>query len=242
MTQAGEAFATALVKMEKVECQYKDDDETWRCVLDGDSGHLETNIARDRKINKPQTPATLAQVNSSCWPSQAHHLIPHQQLSRHPVTQWIQKKKGKLLGDCNYSVNHGLNGKFMPYASSLKEWSSARTNRKQQISELVMKAAGIQLHQGKHSYKPYNTGQAGYKTRVAEYLEKIKSHGGSHYDPKTGCEDCRKKTQGKLKPRNNTVLMLDRASKQLDSDIRNGKIAVSRRASDYVAGVGSLNG
>ena len=241
MTQAGEAFAAALVKMEKIECTYKEDDEKWKCVLEGDSGHLETNIKRDRSIAKPQTPATLAQVNSSVWPSQAHHLIPHQQLARHHVTQWIAKKKGKLLGDCSYSVNHGMNGKFMPYASALAEWKTASPARKDVISEAVMKAAGIQLHQGKHSYQPYNRGQAGYKTRVAEYLEKIKSHSGGHYDPKKGCEECRKKTDGKVKPRHNTVQMLDRASKQLDSDIRKGRIAVSRRASDYVANVGPLS-
>jgi hypothetical protein len=238
--EAFEAFAAVLAKMdEEIECQYKPAKEPWNCVLAGDSGHLETNIKRDRKISKPQTPARLAQVNSRVWPSQAHHLIPHVQLSGHVVTEWIEQDKGTLQYDANYSVNHGMNGKFMPYASALAEWSSASTDRKTEIANAVMKAAGIQLHQGAHSYEPYNDGQAGYKTRVEEYLEAVKDQSVSHYDPEV-CEKCSQEKSGKVPPRRNTVTMLDRASKQLDQDIRDGQIAVSRRASDYVASGASL--
>jgi hypothetical protein len=241
--EAGEAFAAALAKTdEKVKCQYKKPKDEWKCVLGGDSGHLETNIKRDRGKAKPETPASLAQVTKSRWPSQAHHLIPHVQLSGHVVTEWIAESKDALLGDCNYSVNHGLNGKFMPYASSLSDWKSASTEKKVKIANKVMKAAGIQLHQGAHSYEPYNENQDGYKTRVEEYLEKVKDQSVGHYDPETGCEECRETTNGKVPPRRNTVSMLDRASKQLDKDIRKGEIAVSRRASDYVANVGPLGG
>ena len=47
----------------------------------------------------------------------------------------------------------------MPYASALSDWSGASDTKKEAISNAVMKAAGIQLHQGAHSYEPYNDGQ-----------------------------------------------------------------------------------
>lgn len=243
MTQAGECFAATLDTLEKsTPCTFREGVERWRCVLAGNSDHLASNITRDRSVAKPQTPIRLSQVHAKCWPSQAHHLIPHQQLARHAVTQWIAESKGKLLGDCDYSVNHGNNGKFMPYASSLEDWKSASTERRREIADAVMRRAGIQLHQGPHRYKPYGQGHAGYKTRVAEYLQKITSHSAGHYSASSGCAECRQRTNGKVQPRRNTVQMLDRASRQLESDIRRGRIFVSRRAADHVDDVGPLRG
>ena len=236
----GVAMLVELMVKETV-CEHKPEAQKWVCKLDGESTRLAGNITDHKDIPKPSVPARLSGVTSDSWPSQAHHLIPWQQLLKHPVTQWLAKKKQKLRGDNDYSVDHGNNGKFMPYASDLREWSGANTDRKRAIVEAVMTAAGIQLHQGPHSYKPYGVGEDGYKTRVGEYLDAIKANSHDHFSAKPPCEDCKNKADGKkLPPRRNVVRYMDGASKFIEGDIDTGKIFVSRRAAEFVAAGGVL--
>jgi A nuclease family of the HNH/ENDO VII superfamily with conserved AHH len=236
MAEMSEGVAALLDLMEEdVKCEFKPKDETWTCILEGDADRLGRNIKKHREIKKPQVPKTLADVSSDSWPSQAHHLIPWQQLDKHPVIQWLAESKQKLLKDTYYSVDHGRNGKFMPYASDLPEWSSSSAAKKRKIAEKVMQKAGIQLHQGPHSYKPYGVGEEGYKTRVAEYLDAIHDDSGDHYVSDPPCKDCKAKSKGgKRSPRANVVRYMDAASGFIETDINVGRVFVSRRAADFV--------
>lgn len=243
MTQVGESVTVALIidSNEQVKCEFQPPEYTWKCTLDGDSGRLAQNITTHRGVAKPGVPAKLADVTNDRWPSQAHHLIPWQQLEDHQVTQWLTKDKGKLYSHNGYSVDHGKNGKFMPYVSDLPEWSGASTARKREIAEEVMGRARIQLHQGPHSYKPYGVGEEGYKTRVEEYLAKIHKTARDHYAAEPPCEDCKSKSQaGKFPPRRNAVRAMDQASLNLELDINAGRIFVSRRAAEFVAAGGAV--
>jgi hypothetical protein len=242
MTEMAEMLAVLLDFLEEgIKCEFPEDKDEWTCTLDGNSDTLAQNITKHMGIAKPKVPSKLADVSPSTWPSQAHHLVPWQQLKKHPVTQWLAMSKKRLLRDNDYSVDHGHNGKFMPYASDLREWSGSSAAKKRRIAERVMTVAGIQLHQGPHSYKPYGVGEDGYKTRVAEYLEKINGSSLDHYTKDPPCKDCKVKSQGgKKSPRRNVVLYMDAASRFLDLDINAGRVYVSRRAADFVEGGGVL--
>jgi len=243
MTEIAEGVAIVVAFMnEEQKCQYEPEETSWKAKLDGSSESLAKNLKDHCGVPKPGTPASVKDVSASCWPSQAHHLIPWQQLRKHPVTQWVAQSPpvvaGKVLKDNDYSVDHGCNGKFMPYASSLAEWGTASTAKKRELVEAVMSAAGIQLHQGPHSYKSYGVGEDGYKTRVAEYLDRINANSLDHVSV-TQCPDCQSKSQGgKLPPRRNVVQFLDKASDRLEVDINLGKVFVSRRAAEFVAAGG----
>jgi A nuclease family of the HNH/ENDO VII superfamily with conserved AHH len=241
MTEVGEGVAVVVATMEQPQkCEFKPDETTWTCKLDGDSDLLGKNLTRHCGVVKPSVPKTVKDVSSSCWPCQAHHLIPWQQLEKHPVTQWVAKSppKGasKVLDDTRYSVDHGKNGKFMPDCWRLEEWAGATEAGKRKVAEAVMGAVGIQLHQSAHSYKSYGVGEAGYKTRVAEYLDRINANALDHIKI---CPECREKSQdGKVPPRDNVVVFLDKTSERLEVDINLGRIFVSRRAAEFVAAGG----
>jgi hypothetical protein len=241
MTEVGEGVAVVVATMEQPQkCQYEPPDTDWKCKLEGSSESLAHNITDHCGIVKPSTPASVQDVSSSSWPCQAHHLIPWQQLKSHPVTQWVAQSPpeaaGKLLKDNDYSVDHGNNGKFMPYASALTEWSTASATQKRKLVEAVMGAAGIQLHQGPHSYKSYGVGESGYKTRVKEYLDRINANSLDHAEE---CPECKEKSQAdQVPPRRNVVTFLDKVSERLEVDINLARIFVSRRAAEFVAAGG----
>ncbi len=243
MTEVGEGVAVVVAAMQEPQkCQYEPANTSWKCKLAGSSESLAKNLTDHCGILKPSTPTSVKDVSSTSWPCQAHHLIPWQQLQSHPVTQWVAQSPpevaGKVLKDNDYSVDHGNNGKFMPYASSLAEWGTATTAQKRKLVEAVMGAAGIQLHQGPHSYKSYGVGESGYKTRVKEYLDRIHANSLDHIQV-AKCQDCQSKSQdGKVPPRRNVVTFLDKASERLEVDINLGRVFVSRRAAEFVAAGG----
>jgi len=246
MTDIAEGVAVLIDLMEqdeKKKCEYKPKKNEWKCNLAGDGGRLATNITKHCGIPKPAVPTSLAGVTTDVWPSQAHHLIPWQQLEKHPVAQWLSSDKGKLRDHNSYDVDHGNNGKFMPYASALTDWAGATKTKKRKIVEAVMSEAGIQLHQGPHSYKPYGVGEEGYKTRVGEDLVEINGNSMDHYSAQPPCKDCKDKEEAKKKaPRRNVVRFMDKASTLLEGDINAGKIYVSRRAAEFVEAGGVLGG
>jgi len=241
MTEVAEGIAVLVAAMNlDQKCEHKPPDAKWQANLEGNSDHLTDNLWRDRGVPKPTTPLSVKQVSSRVWPSQAQHLIPWTQLKKHPVTQWLKETppagSSVLWADNDYSVNHGNNGKFMPYASGLTEWDGANAVEKEELVNTVMRAAGIQLHQGPHSSKHYGVGEDGYKSRVAEYLQRIHDNSLKHCPP---CKDCEGKKQAtKLPPRRNVVRFVDLASERLEIDINMGRIFVSRRAAAFVAGGG----
>src|SRR4051812_44573544 len=130
MTEVGEGVAVVAAYIaEDKKCEYDAEIPQWKCKLEGDGGRLAVNLTIHCGIPKPVVPVSVNDVTYTCWPSQAHHLIPWQQLEGHQITQWLTesppKKAGvptKLLKDTPYDVDHGNNGKFMPYASDLLEW------------------------------------------------------------------------------------------------------------------------
>lgn len=233
---AGEAFRMWMESApENLKCEVKKG-TGWNCKLAGSSKSLENNLKDHCGKPKPPSPSSIDDVTTSAWPSQAHHLIPHQQLIKHPVTRWLttkpKKAAKKIYADNDYSVDYGKNGKWMPYVSSLKEWKKAGTKKKQELANKVMKAAGIQLHQGPHSFKPYGPSDPGYKTRVGEYLKTIVDNALEHDE--SGCEDCASAADAdKNAPRRNMVRYVDKASELLDGDINACRIFVSRRAAEY---------
>lgn len=247
MTEIAEGIAILLEFMEKdaeQKCEYQPKNTSWKCKLDGDSGSLRQNLWDHCGVPEPEQITSVSQLGSRAWPSQAHHLIPWQQLKKHEVTQWLSANPPKgekvLYADNDYSVDHGNNGKFMPYSSALAEWGSASSKEKERLSRKVMREAGIQLHQGPHSFKGYGVGEAGYKTRVAEYLARIHGNSVSHYTPPE-CQDCKgKKQAGLVPPRRNVVRYMDKASERLEIDINTGRIFVSRRAAGFAADGGIL--
>ncbi len=238
MTQAIEPVFFAKVQSgggTETPCDHSAPKTGWRCVLQGKTAsHLVENISRDRKIKRPTWPApngsnSLADVSRSkrTWPHEAHHLIPWQQLKKHPVRQFL-KKGSKLLVDANYSVNHGNNGKFMPYASDLRDWKGSE-KVKAQVAFEVMDEVGVQLHQSRHSFQSFDGGvTVGYKSRVKELLDAIRRTENRHRD---GCQECaRKSDDGKLPPRRQMTRKVDGVSQKLEGEINRGLIFVSRRA------------
>jgi hypothetical protein len=234
---AGEAFRQWMEEQsEDVKCDAKKG-AGWKCNLVGDATTLGNNIGNyPGKKPKPPTPRSIDDVTDSDWPSQAHHLIPHQQLIKHPVTRWLTtnpKRASKTIyKDNDYDVDAGVNGKWMPYVSSLPEWKKASKKKKQDLANKVMKAAGIQLHQGPHSFKPYGPSDPGYKTRVGEYLKAIVDNALEHDE--SGCDPCSKAADADKKaPRRTIARFVDNASENLEADIDACRIFVSRRAAEY---------
>jgi hypothetical protein len=231
----GEGAATLDDLLVKAKCELKEKKETWKCVLDGNSSNLATNIKRDRNIPKPPLPTSMSvkDCDKDTFPSQAHHLIPHTQLAKDPVKQFLKKGK-KIFGDNNYSVNHGNNGKFMPYAAPLKEWDKAKGDQKQDVADELMSRVGIQLHQGPHSFTKYEGAEAAYKERVKEYLKMITNTALKHNTKENPCDDCGAgEDREKQPPRLNIVKAMDQASSLLEMDILAGDIFVSRRAAQF---------
>ena len=235
MTQVGEAVLVAMLAADekKAKCDFKPPQTKWKANLDGDADRLGGLLGK-----QPKKAAKEAELSSSCWPSQAHHLIPHLTLKSHPVSKWL--KAGDIIyADTRYDVDHGNNGKWMPYASSLAEWKT-RANKLADIKAnrrlmfKVMKHAKIQLHQGKHSgSQDFGVGEMPYKECVRKYLDKINRHALSHYKKKPPCDDCKgKKQAGKYPPRDNMVRYVDKASSVLEDDIDACRIFVSRIAAE----------
>ena len=232
----GEGIALITKELEE-KCDHTPDKTNWRCVLEGKTdGHLVINITRDRGIPEPIWPPpdgnkSIASVNTRAtppvWPHQAHHLIPWKQLKSEDAVIYLDASENEIYSDNNYSVNHGNNGLFMPYSADLAEWST--TENKQKLSEDLMDAVNIQLHQSRHSFTKYDGAKQAYKARVEKYLETISDDGLKHTD---FCDPCKEgKDGGKFPPRENIVNAMDRASKNLEKDIEDMDIFVSRRAS-----------
>jgi hypothetical protein len=216
-------------------CDHSDDKTNWRCNLEGQTaGALIDNLSRDRGKKKPVWPApgganSINDASKEYWPSEAHHLIPWQMIAGqggHKVKQHL-KSATFLTSDANYSINHGNNGKFMPFASDLKEWRGSE-EEKAKIAFKLMDRVGIQLHQSRHSGESYGGNREGYKTRVTELLNKIRNEEDIHH---ITCKECTKKANGKkFPPRKQVTHKMDYASKTLEQEINRGKIFVSRRA------------
>lgn len=246
MTQVGEMVAVLIAKMTNdTKCDYEPDEFTWKCNLSGDGGKLRANIEKHCGIPEPRKVDSIADVSYGAWPSQAHHLIPWQTLEKHKVIQWVAKSPPKgssqVFADAGYDVDHGNNGKFMPYSSALEEWKSANATQRTELSREVMARAAMQLHQGPHSTKGYGVGECGYKTRVGEYLDAINNHASSHYADPLPCPDCEGKKQGgKYPPRRNIVNYIDGASTYLEIDINLCRIYVSSRAAGFGADGGIM--
>jgi len=248
MTEIAEGVAVVIQMMEaKQSCEFKPPGPPeWVCDLNGDAARLGANLSQ--VVPRPLPCASEADLSLECWPYQTHHLIPWQQLESHAVTQWLAKSptgKGvpkKMYADNDYCVDDWHNGKFMPYASMLPEWQAATSaSERLRLRRVVMEKAQMQLHQGPHSFKAYAAGEAGYKTRVAEYLKAITNHCGGHYTQEPPCPDCKSKEQaGKVAPRRNVARFVHKASERLEIDINTGKIFVSRHAAEYAAAGGVM--
>ena len=238
----GIAIITSLI--EDTKCDHTEEKQNWKCVLEGQTAdHLTSNISRDRNIAEPVWPpptggrslVNCRKGNPGIWPHQAHHLIPWQQLQKHDVTIYLAEtpphRAGKMWADNNYSVNHGKNGKFMPYASDLAEW--AASGNPQKIAEDLMDLVSNQLHQSRHSFTQYEGADDGYKTRVNEYLRRIADHGLKHPN---FCDVCKNnKKANKLPPRAAIVRFVDKASELLERDIDDMDIFVSKRAAVWAS-------
>lgn len=231
----------AVAAVDKPNCTHKPEEVDWKCQLAGaTTGHLTDNIERDRKSEKkirptwppPSGKESLAECRPAVFPHQAHHLIPWKQLENHRTSTLLAKTRPKLgqqiIHDAHYSVNHGNNGKFMPYASDLPEWKVASVVNKARIAEDLMNAVGIQLHQSRHSRTRYDGAEEGYKARVDEYLNRIHCSAWTHMEL---CNDCKAKRERKFwPPRAEVVAGVDGVSRLLEADIDQQKIFVSQRA------------
>lgn len=229
----GMAMLTAIVD-EDVKCLYQPDNgKGWTANLSGSGEALAANLG-----DKPNADSET-DLSATNWPSQAHHLIPHKTLKRHKLSHWLQKGD-RLFAHTYYNVDHENNGKWMPYASGLREWvtrasSGADLKNNRKLMFKVMEMAQIQLHQGPHSDSDrYGVGEAPYKGRVMEYLDKIQDNALSHYAGDHACSDCSSKKQGgKYPPRGNTVQFVDKASECIELDINKCRIFVSRIAAEF---------
>jgi hypothetical protein len=238
MAELGENIAAMQKALDKKEkCDYKPDDTTWKCNLEGSSTALAGFLIASGKP-KPHA-AREADLSSSAWPSQAHHLIPHIQLADHPVRHWL-KQGEKIFAHTKYNVDHQHNGVWLPYASGLAEWARIGKVKKRALMFKVMELSGLQLHQGRHSASnTYGVGLAPYKGRVNEYLSKIAGAASSHYKGPNKCEDCNDgKKANKVPPRDNTVRQVDAASKLLLDDIKDETVFVSRISAEFAESVG----
>ena len=90
--EIGEGVAVLVKMMEKDKenkCDYKPDKTEWKANLNGSGEALE------KRLGKKPHAACEAQLSSSDWPSQAHHLIPHLTIKQHSVAGWL--KEGEKL-------------------------------------------------------------------------------------------------------------------------------------------------
>lgn len=226
----GVATLATFVHEDQEECSYEPEATTWKANLDGDSKTLGRRLR-----NKPDA-SRKAELSATNWPSQAHHIIPHDQLAKHGMKNWL--KKGTMLwADTQYDVDHANNGMWMPFASKLPEWKTGSAEERRELMLEIMRLAKLQIHQGRHSMKnAYGIGIAPYKARVASYLDKIRDATLSHYAGERPCKDCQGKAKaGRFPPRNNTVVLVDMASGHLEREIRNGSIFVSKIAAELEA-------
>ena len=233
MPELGELVAFMVELDEKEKCNYKPETNNWRANLDGSSTRLELALG-----NKPHA-NNESELSSSNWPSQAHHLIPHLTLKAHAVADCL-KKDNKIYEDTKYDVDHQNNGKWMPYASSLPEWSTGTPTQQRALMFKIMRLAKIQMHQGPHSGKNnYGIGIKPYKKRVIDYLDAIDNHAVSHYADAHKCKDCNsKKFANKYPPRENTVQYVDKASSLLDKDNLNIEVELQNPFSYFSVTLG----
>jgi len=246
----GEGVAILVDFMEEDEkCDYKPEKTTWKAILKGDGGKLGDNLG-----NKPNA-SCVAELSSTAYPSQAHHLIPNARLNPaatgakknppHPVHELLIKGD-YLYADTDYDINHKNNGKWMPYAHALNEWITGATKKNdiacnKALMFDVMSVAQIQLHQGSHSYEKFGVGEAGYLTRVNEYLDQIRDNAISHFGGAFKCAECSEKKSkkgGLYPPRENTIRYFDKASELIEKDINKCRIFVSEAASKFHQDIG----
>jgi hypothetical protein len=242
--EMGEGISALNKTISELQCGHNANKEGWKCVLEGKTdSHLTTNITRDRNIDRPSWPPatgkkTIDNCDRSTFPHQSHHLIPWKTLRKHPMVIFIAENPPEGTGtktiwkDNNYSINHGNNGKFMPYASDLEEWALAGgESAKQELAEKLMDKLGIQLHQSKHGTIRAEGVEQQYKDQVKEYLGLIHDHALTH--PST-CEECISKKKDDLwPPREGLANLLDMASRLLENDIDTNRIFVSKYAAKW---------
>lgn len=229
----------------------------WSVVIDGIKGKGDPSILASNLVKigekKPKKPAKklygwdLKKCNTTTFPWQAHHLVPEKLLPKHNITVFLavkSKKKHKkyvLEFDTNYDTNDGLNGRFMPFASTTHQWLEAGTSaaKKKKICYKMMKLTQRQLHQGPHSNTDYsedpNAESSGYKTAVKKLLKIIYKATLNHVD---NCDDCKGKKKGsktKIRPLESSVEHVHQASAILENLIIDDKIWVSRRAAMFYA-------
>jgi hypothetical protein len=107
--------------------------------------------------------------------------------------------RDKLYSDTYYNVDHEKNGVWLPFASSLPEWSTASAKKKRELMFKIMGLSSLQMHQGQHSKRnDYGVGAMPYKARVNDDLQKIDNHGMTHYAGRTACKDCKGKKQANI--------------------------------------------
>jgi len=228
----------------------------WTVVIDdikggkGDPKVLADNMVSigKKKPDKPDPgspPWDLESCTPKKFPWQAHHLVPEKQLPEHKVCVWLtdspktKNKKYELSSDTNYDTNHGRNGRFMPFASTTKQWEAAGDNstKKSEVCVRMMQLTKEQLHQGKHSYTDYGEDleveTVGYKKQVEDLLDSIHGRTFSHVE---GCEVCKKQQSGskiKVQPLERVVEHMYTVSRILEILIKGRRVWVSRRAYHY---------
>jgi hypothetical protein len=244
--------------------QNKDKDPGWKVVIDGidggegDAKVLADNIPKVSEEKKPKLPPKkskgwdLDKCNTTKFPWQAHHLIPAKLLPKHDVCFFLAKNSKKshpkyvLEFDTYYDTNDGLNGRFLPFASTTHQWKDAGTSaaKKKDVCFKMMKKTQRQLHQGPHSHTDYLKGEdpnaesKGYKQAVKDLLGIVYHATLKHIDV---CEECKGKKKGKkknIRPLESSVEHVHQAADIMEGLIVNDKVFVSRRAAIFYATVG----
>jgi len=238
----------------------KGEDPGWTVIIDGINGAGDPGILADNipKVyeSKPEKPGKLAlgwnlkKCNTKAFPWQAHHLIPEKLLPEHQVCFFLAKNSKKknpkyiLEFDTNYDTNDGLNGRFMPFASTTHQWKEAGESvaKKRDICDEMMKRTQRQLHQGPHSDTDYgedlDTETKGYKQTVKDLLGIVYKATLKHVDI---CDECKGKKKGnkrKIRPLESSVQHVHQAADIMERLIVNDKVFVSRKAALFYAEVG----
>lgn len=197
-----------------------------------------------KKGEKAASRCQLESCSAREYPSEAHHLIPHDYLPTQSVCNWLVKPDGKgkapytrdkeyaLAEDTNYDTDHPRNGLCLPHAADTREWIQARDNsrKKAKIAFRLMNLTNKQLHQGKHTHTVYVPNTAGYKTEVGRLLNLVSHTAKTHAKI---CAICKEKGKKKLRPRNEVVEHMHGVSDIMRASIAKNKVFVSRRAAEY---------
>lgn len=255
--QIGEAISLAVDEPEQVEAKCNPpeiDTKNWSAVIHGIKGGVGNPTALRRNLEAAGTSAPrypraldmgwdLFECSPSKFPTQTHHLIPEKLLPKQKVTAWLTDQpkpeckhpKYVLDSDTNYDTNGPQNGYFMPFASNTHQWN-AKPAKQSDVCYEMMRLTKIQLHQSRHSHTDYlertEVETSGYKTQVKEFLSEVDRQVHAHVD---GCDTCSNKgKKTKVPPLESTVRMVEQASRLMKVLTRLNRVAVSRRAADYI--------